>query len=255
MIIQLFNNDCLNVFPKIPDKSVDLVLTDLPYGITDCKWDAVIPFNIMWENVDRVIKDNHAIIFFGSQPFTSELIHSNLKSFKYEWIWKKNAGSNFGNCKYQPMKEHENIIVFGDGKIPYYPIMQERAESGKERVKTKIKYNTKTELLSEYVHSELEVERPELRYPSSVQFFNRERGYHPTQKPVDLLEYLIKTYTLENETVLDFTMGSGSTGVACINTNRNFIGIEKDKKYFDIAKERMSSRSGFFRPKITVGEI
>lgn len=255
-MFKLYNDDCLNIFPKLQDKSVDLILTDLPYGVTNCPWDAIIPFDIMWENINRIIKDNHAIVFFGSQPFTSELIHSNLKSFKYEWIWKKNAGSNFGNVRFQPMKEHENILVFGDGKIPYYPIYQERAESGKERVKTPVKYNTtRGECYSESLNKGMTQKRPELRCPSSVQFFNRERGLHPTQKPVALLEYLIKTYTLENETVLDFTMGSGSTGVSCYNTNRNFIGIEKDKKYFDITKKRIEECSDFFKPAdIIIGE-
>ena len=235
----LYKGDCLELMNNIKDKSVDMILCDLPYGTTQCQWDSIIPFDELWKQYNRIIKDNSAIVLFGSQPFTSKLVCSNINNFKYEWIWKKNAGSNFGNVRFQPMKEHENILVFGKGKINYYPIMQERAESGKARVKTEIKYNTKTECYSEYTHNELKVKRTELRYPSSVQFFNRERGLHPTQKPTALLEYLIKTYTNEDEWVLDNCMGSGSTSVACVNTKRNFIGIEKDEKYFEIAKDRI----------------
>ena len=137
------------------DKSVDLILTDPPYGVTACKWDSVIPFDKMWEQLNRIIKDNGAIVLFGSEPFSSALRMSNINNYKYDWIWKKNAGSNFGSVKFQPMKEHESISVFGKGKINYYPIMQERAESGKERVKSKVKYNTKTENYSESLHNEL----------------------------------------------------------------------------------------------------
>ena len=247
--VVLYHGDCLVEMDKIKDKSIDMILTDPPYGMTVCKWDSVIPFDKMWEQLNRIIKDNGAIVLFGSEPFSSALRMSNINNYKYDWIWKKNSGSNFGSVKFQPMKEHESISVFGKGKINYYPIMQERAESGKERVKSKVKYNTKTENYSESLHNELIVERPQLRYPSSVQFFNRERGLHPTQKPTDLLEYLIKTYTLEGEIVLDFTMGSGSTGVACVNTNRKFIGIEKDDKYFEIAKNRIENPETYVKVK------
>lgn len=237
----IYLGDCLDLMVDIPDKSIDMILCDLPYGTSNCKWDTIIPFNKLWEQYERVIKDNGAIVLTASQPFTSALVMSNPKIFKYEWIWKKNAGSNFACLKYQPMKEHESILVFSKNKTIYNPQMQERAESGKARVKTKITYNTKTELVENSLHSKVSSVRPQLRYPSSVQLFNRERGLHPTQKPVALFEYLIKTYTNENDIVLDNCMGSGTTAVACINTKRNFIGIEKEEKYYNIAKERINS--------------
>lgn len=196
---------------------------------------------LLWEQYNRIIKDNGAIVLFGSEPFSSKLVCSNIKNYKHDWVWKKNAGSNFGCVKYQPMREHENILVFGKNKVTYNPIMQERAESGKARVKTVVNYNTNTEVYGDSFDKKISSQRPELRYPSSVQLFNRERGLHPTQKPVPLLEYLIKTYSNEGDTVLDNCMGSGSTGVAAKNLNRNFIGIELDEKYFKIAKERIEN--------------
>jgi site-specific DNA-methyltransferase (adenine-specific) len=202
----------------------------------------VIPFEPLWEAYKRVIKPNGAIVLFGSQPFTSVLVASNLKEFKYSWVWYKNAGSNFGTVRFQPMKEHEDVLVFSSGKTTYNPIMQERAESGKSRVKTVVKYKTSAETYGSgglVGDNGVESIRPELRYPSSVQKFNRERGLHPTQKPVALCEYLIKTYTNENEIVLDNCMGSGTTGVACMNINRRFIGIEKEEKYYEIATDRI----------------
>ncbi len=240
---KLKQGNCLEVMQQIPSGSVDMILCDLPYGITACKWDTVIPFEPLWTEYKRIIKKNGAIVLFGSQPFTSALVMSNPDWFKYGWVWQKNAGSNFGTVKFQPMKEHEDILLFGEGKTTYNPIMQERAESGKSRVKTVVNYNTDSEvygsggLVSNKGVSSL---RPELRYPSSVQKFNRERGLHPTQKPVALCEYLIKTYTNGGEWVMDNCMGSGTTGVACMNTNRNFIGIEQDEKYFEIAKRRIN---------------
>jgi len=226
----------------IPDGSVDMVLTDPPYGTTACKWDSVIPLEPMWEHLKRVTKKNGAIVMTASQPFTSTMVCSNLKMFKYEWIWKKNAGSNFGALKFQPMKEHESVLVFCKGPVNYYPIKQERSEAGKSMVRHGVKSKASDGLdvfggLNKgYDNSKND---PTMRVPSSVQLFNRERGLHPTQKPVALMEYLIKTYTNEGETVLDFTMGSGTTGVAAKNLDRNFIGIELDEKYFKIAKERI----------------
>lgn len=236
---RIYNEDCLVGMSRIPDKSVDMILCDLPYGTTACKWDEIIPFEPLWEQYNRIIKDNGAIVLTASQPFTSALVMSNPKMFKHEWIWKKNAGSNFGSVKVQPFKEHESVIVFGKKKINYFPIMQERSESGKSRVKTPINYNTKTEIVASTLHNNVTSIRPELRYPSSVQLFNRERGLHPTQKPVALFEYLIKTYTNEGETVLDNCMGSGTTAVACVNTNRNYIGFELDPEYHAIAEKRV----------------
>ena len=232
--------DCLELMNGIPDKSVDMILADLPYGTTACSWDEIIPFEPMWEQFERVIKDNGAIVLTASQPFTSVLVMSNLEKFKHEWIWKKNAGSNFAVLNYQPFKEHESVLVFGKDTVNYYPIKEERAESGKRRVKHVVNYDTSAEVYGGNMDKKISSKRSELRFPSSVQKFNRERGLHPTQKPVALLEYLIKTYTNKGETVLDSTMGSGSTGVACINTNRNFIGIELDENYFNIAKKRIA---------------
>ena len=193
---------------KIPSGSIDLVLADPPYGITACKWDSIIPLEPMWEQLKRVIKPNGAIVMTASQPFTTTLIMSNMKMFKYCWVWEKNAGSNFGSVKFQPMKEHEDIIVFGKGKTQYYPIQQERSASGLARVKSSpLTFNRKK---GDGVYGDVFVGKVtkktmgEMRCPRSIQRFNRERGLHPTQKPVALMEYLIKTYTNEGETVLDF---------------------------------------------------
>jgi site-specific DNA-methyltransferase (adenine-specific) len=221
---------------SIPDKSIDAIITDPPYGTTACKWDSVIPFDLMWKQLNRIIKPNGAIVLFGSEPFSSALRMSNIKNYKYDWIWQKNRGSNFATVKYMPMKEHEIISVFN--KHNYYPIMQKRAGGGADRVKYKINPSTKAEIYGGLVSKKSSI-CSELRVPSSIQKFNTEVGKHPTQKPVALIEYLIKTYTNENETVLDFTMGSGTTGVACKNLNRKFIGIEMDDKYFEIAKKRI----------------
>lgn len=184
------------------------------------------------------------MVFFSSQPFTSNLVMSNLAMFKYERIWEKNRGSNFATVKYQPMKEHENILVFGEGKLDYYPIKQVRSEGGMSRSNYKInKSNTgKRDAYSNMKGIDSGIIE-KMRVPRSIQKFNTEVGFHPTQKPVSLCEYLIKTYTKEGDTVLDFTMGSGSTGVACKNTNRKFIGIELDSTYFNIAQERIKGKT------------
>jgi len=243
-MLKLLHGDCLEVMKTIPDASIDAIITDPPYGTTACKWDSVIPFEPMWEQLKRVIKDNGAIIFTASQPFTSNLVMSNTKMFKHEWIWEKNRGSNFATLRYAPMKEHESVLVFCKTSPKYFPIMQQRKGAGLDR--TKYKYNPtntgKREALGnlEMTHANHNGNN-ELRYPSSIQKFNTEVGKHPTQKPVTLMEYLIKTYTQENDTVLDFTMGSGTTGVACKNLNRNFIGIELDKDYFEIATARINA--------------
>ena len=243
-MLNLIHGDCLDVMKTIPDASIDAIITDPPYGTTACKWDSVIPFEPMWEQLKRVIKDNGAIIFTASQPFTSNLVMSNTKMFKHEWIWEKNRGSNFATLRYAPMKEHESVLVFCKTSPKYFPIMQQRKGAGLDR--TKYKYNPtntgKREALGnlEMTHANHNGNN-ELRYPSSIQKFNTEVGKHPTQKPVTLMEYLIKTYTQENDTVLDFTMGSGTTGVACKNLNRNFIGIELDKDYFEIATARINA--------------
>ena len=245
-MIQLHHGDCLEVMKSIPNGSIDAIITDPPYGTTACKWDSVIPFEPMWAELKRIIKPNGAIVLFSSQPFTSALIMSNPKMFKYEWIWEKAVGSNFATLKYQPMKEHENILVFSKETHCYYPIMQKRKGSGAERMNYGHNGSVTGEANGSQLFDGWNVGKydKDLRNPSSVQYFNnreQSRGLHPTQKPVALLEYLIKTYTKENETVLDFTMGSGTTGLACINLNRNFIGIELDDKYFEIAKTRIGT--------------
>lgn len=239
MTNELWMGDCLEHMKEIPDGSVDMVLCDLPYGTTQNKWDAVIPFEDMWEAYWRLLKPTGVIVLTASQPFTSALIMSQPKFFKHEWIWIKNRGSNFANTVREPMKEHESVLVFSKGKWTYNKQMQERTGSGGDRVKYNVAFKTETDNYGGFAGKETN-KLPEMRVPSTWQKFNTEVGLHPTQKPVALMEYLIRTYTNEGETVLDNCMGSGTTGVACINTNRNFIGIEKDEKYFNIAVERIN---------------
>ena len=222
---------------NIPDGSVDLVLTDPPYGTTACKWDTVIPFEPMWEQLKRVTKKNGAIVLFGSQPFTSALVMSNPKMFKYEWVWDKITGRGHLVAKKRPMAQHENISVFGNGATTYNPqmILKKKPERGSsvEASRTTLIGGSTTRVKEIVIRTH--------SYPKTIQTFGMDKRVgHPTQKPVALMEYLIKTYTNEGETVLDFTMGSGTTGVACKNLNRNFIGIELDKDYFEIAKKRIN---------------
>jgi len=242
--MQLIHGDCLEKMKDIPDKSIDMILCDLPYGTTACKWDVVIPFEPLWEQYKRIIKDNGAIVLFASQPFTSALVMSNLKMFKYCGYWIKDKPSNFLMGRKQPLKYVEEWTVFYKKLCTYNPIMELREQKNKRKNKLTssllkneiIGINEKTEKYQERLLSGTN----DYIYPRNYQFFkNRTKGLHPTQKPVELCEYLIKTYTNEGETVLDNCMGSGSTGIACINTNRNFIGIEKDDKYFEIAKKRI----------------
>ena len=234
--MKLYNDDCLKVLPMIPDKSIDLILTDPPYGTTQCKWDSVIPFEPMWNQLKRVIKDNGCIALFGSEPFSSYLRTSNIKWFKYDWIYRKPQGTNPMASKYMPLKDHEIISIFYSKKPIYNPQMTiGKPYSG---------FKSDSKKIGEVYGNIKSIHRDNpkgTRFPKTVLDFKTERGLHPTQKPVALLEYLIKTYTNENDTVLDFTMGSGSTGVACKNLNREFIGIELDKQYFDIAKQRIES--------------
>lgn len=234
--VKLHHGDCLEVMKSIQDKSIDLILTDPPYGTTACKWDVIIPFDLMWTSIKRVIKSNSAICLFSNQPFTSSLVSSNIKEYRHQWIWQKDQGRNFQNCKNQPLKIHEEISIFSKLPVKYYP--QGLIKSGKIK-KNKNKNGRIGHMTSEFLRDTYIQEWS--NYPKTIQLFKSERGLHPTQKPVALLEYLIKTYTLEGETVLDFTMGSGSTGVACKNLNRNFIGIERDEKYFETAKNRIES--------------
>lgn len=233
--ISLFEGDCLEKMKEIPDGSVDMVLTDPPYGVSACRWDVVIPFPDMWEQINRIIKPNGAVLLFGSEPFSSALRLSNLQEYRYDWIWEKTIASNFRMCKKQPSKKHEIISVFY-AKQPTYNPQMEKGKPYKDRARKRT-----TEVHREKVSTKRPIDNHGTRYPSSVQkFSNKNNGnVHPTQKPVPLLEYLIRTYTDGGETVLDFTMGSGSTGVACINTGRKFIGIELDHGYFETAKQRI----------------
>jgi site-specific DNA-methyltransferase (adenine-specific) len=249
-MLKLLHGDCLELMKDIPDKSIDMILCDLPYGTTACKWDTVIPFEPLWGQYKRIIKDNGAIVLTASQPFTSALVMSNIKMFKYEWIWEKTMTSNFCQAKYQPMKYHENVLIFAKNKTIYNPIMEERSEIGKKRLKNNGKIISGKNNITEIINFQKkpgEYKQYDCNKinPKSVQKFKSVPNcngtkLHPTQKPVALMEYLIKTYTNENETVLDNCMGSGTTGVACKNLNRNFIGIEKDDKYFEIANNRIN---------------
>lgn len=238
---KIYNEDCLIGMQNIPDKSIDCIICDLPFGSTACSWDNVIPFEPLWDQYKRIIKDNGAIVLFGSQPFTSALVMSNPKMFKYEWIWGKGRGTGFQIVKYKPLVSHENILIFGKGTIKYNPQMREREVP---RI-SKNKGTTRQMLISN--GKEYQAERAlDKKYPiTELQFSNNnQKGkLHPTQKPVPLLEYLIRTYTNEGETVLDNCMGSGTTAIACINTSRNFIGFELDKGYFEIAKKRIAEHT------------
>lgn len=229
MDIDLRLGDCLKILPTLPDASIDFILTDPPYGTTACKWDTVIPFEPMWKELKRVIKPNGAIALFGSEPFSSALRMSNIKQFKYDWVWDKKAVSNPQLAKIQPLKQHELICIFNSKR--YFP----QGLKSFLGVSRQGKSSTLNHIKRDIVGYTQEF----TNYPKTILTFKVERGLHPTQKPVALLEYLIKTYTLEGETVLDFTMGSGSTGVACKNLGRKFIGIEHDEKYFQIAKDRI----------------
>jgi len=228
-MINLMHGDCLELMKSIPDNSIDMVLTDPPYGTTACKWDTVIDFDLMWEQLKRITKDNGAIALFGSEPFSSALRMSNIKMFKYDWYWKKSNKTGHLNAKKMPLKNIEVISIFKN-KISYYP----------QGLKPYDKITKRGHNGDSYGASGKSNYQKFTNYPTQyLEFISQSKTIHPTQKPVALLEYLIKTYTLENETVLDFTMGSGSTGVACKNLNRKFIGIEKDENYFNIAKERI----------------
>ena len=247
--IKFIHGDCLEEMPKLADKSIDMILCDLPYGTTACKWDVIIPFEPLWKQYKRIIKDRGAIVLFGSEPFSSSLRMSNIKQYKYDWYWNKGKPSNYMMAKKEVMKVIETISVFNSGR--YFPIMEDKTGNtqyhksfyeGKatsniegthgDRKNMKVKYSKEYDPLKKYPIN--------YRYFSIRETWSKTKNkMHPTQKPVALLEYLIKTYTLEGETVLDNTMGSGSTGVACINTKRNFIGIEKDDKYFETAKKRI----------------
>lgn len=232
----LYNEDCLIALQSIADNSVDMILCDLPYGTTACKWDTIIPLEPLWKEYNRICKKNAAMVFTAAQPFTTVLAYSNIANLRYEWIWEKPQGTNPMNAKIMPLKSHENILVFYREKPTYNPQMWYSTPYGG--------FKSDTAKIGEVYGSAKSQHRdnPEgSRYPKTVLKFKQEKGFHPTQKPVDLMEYLIKTYTNENEIVLDSTMGSGTTGVACMNTNRRFIGMEMDEKYFEISKTRINA--------------
>ena len=249
-MIKLLKGDCLEVMKTIPDGSIDAIITDPPYGTTACKWDSVIDFDLMWEQLNRIIKPNGAIVLFGSEPFSSALRMSNIKNYKYDWIWNKINGSNFLNAKRQPLRSNENISVFYKKQCTYNPQLINRDKKNIRDPKKEygngegtVYGNTKPNFMFNEGR-EIPLTKG---YPKNIiSVNNKEKEMHPsrvlhsTQKPVALMEYLIKTYTNENETVLDFTMGSGSTGVACVNTNRNFTGIEMDDNYFEVATKRIN---------------
>ena len=235
-MINLMQGDCLERMKEIPSGSVDMILADPPYGTTACKWDSIIPLEPMWEQLKRIIKPNGAIVMTASQPFTTTLIASNMKMFKYCWVWDKKKPGGIGFAKYQPLRVTEDVTVFSDGSNNYYPIMVDR-----DAIKKSRNYK-RSEMNNASLASQCTDTIYTKKYPKNLLEFSNanQRGkVHPTQKPVALMEYLIKTYTNEGDTVLDFTMGSGSTGVAAVNTGRRFIGIELDDGYFKIAQDRI----------------
>ena len=241
----LMQGDCLERMKEIPDGSVDMILTDPPYGTTACKWDSVIDFMLMWEQLKRIIKPNGAIVLFGSEPFSSALRMSNIKSYKYDWVWEKSKAGNFQIAKIQPLKITENIIVFNE-KNNYYPIPREQTEATKKIYKKHGdnlggKIGDLKHMSSGTYRNDFKLGK-DFGYPKNIIKYSngmKKDRYHPTQKPVALMEYLINTYTNEGDTVLDFTMGSGTTGVACKNLGRSFIGIELDEDYYKAACERI----------------
>jgi site-specific DNA-methyltransferase (adenine-specific) len=250
--MNLIHGDCLQVLPRLEENSIDMVLCDPPYGTTACKWDSIIPLEPMWAQLKRVIKLNGAIVMTASQPFTTTLIASNMGMFKYCWVWEKSKGLNFVQAKNMPIKFHEDVVVFSEGKtihksqssnrMPYNPqglVKIDKPWSRPKRYENGHKFSRKSHKLNRVIEYG--------NYPrSTIKFGNSassDRGLHPTQKPVALMEYLVKTYTHEDETVLDFAMGSGTTGVACERLGRKFVGIESDKKYFETAKGRLRCRT------------
>lgn len=250
--MMLFKGDCLEVLKDIPDGSVDAVIADPPYSETRAKWDTVIPFERLWIELKRVVKDDGAIVLFGNEPFSSHLRLSNLEMYRYDWKWMKNRATGFANCNYRPMRKYEDIMVFSkanasaggksnpmkyrpQGLIPVY-----RVKKNTPKRKGLISLNNNNLGLDNLLNGDSEYVQSWTNYPDNVLRFDCETKYvHPTQKPVALMEYLVSTYTDEGDTVLDFCMGSGTTGVACKKLNRNFIGIEKEEKYFEVARGRL----------------
>lgn len=245
-MLRLFHDDCFNIFPQLEGNSIDLVLCDMPYGTTACKWDIALDLGAMWKELKRITKNKAAIVLNANQPFTTTLINSNINQFKYCWVWHKTCGSGFLNSHQRPIKYHEDIVVFSSGAsavggdnmlynpqglIPYNKTLKNREDRDRsDTIRSRRSRTCGSEYIQEYKN-----------YPTTViKFPNDGTKQHPTQKPIALMEYLIKTYSNEGDTVLDFCMGSGTTGIACKNLNRKFIGIEKEKKYFDIAVKRIN---------------
>lgn len=252
----IHNGDCLEVMRQLPDSSIDAIITDLPYGTTAIKWDTVIPLNEMWSCVRRVLKLGGVFVTTASQPFTTHLIASNLEWFKYEWIWEKPMSSGFLHAKNAPLKAHENIVVFSFGAIAHEGKSAARMAYNPQMASGKpYKVNARNERRLKWGNAQRPSTKDFLqvndgtRYPSSVLHFKNpnHKNYHPTQKPVELYEYLIRTYTSTNETVLDICMGSGTTGVAAINTGRRFIGIERESEYVDVAQRRIGAACSTLR--------
>jgi len=235
-MVNLYLGNCLDILKEIEDNSVNMVLCDLPYGTTACSWDSIIPLEPLWEQYNRICKENAAMVFTAAQPFTTILAASNIKNFKYEWIWEKPQGTNPMNAKVMPLKSHENILVFYRKKPTYNPQMWfSTPYSG---------FSSETSKIGEVYNKAKSKHRdnPEgSRYPKTILKFKQEKGLHPTQKPVELMRYLIRTYSNKNDVILDNTMGSGTTGVACVLENRKFIGIENDEKYFKVAQDRIKN--------------
>lgn len=249
---ELYLGDCLEIMPTLPDKSIDMILCDLPYGTTACKWDVVLSFEKLWEQYERLIRPNGAMVFTASHPFTAALIMSKPKWFRHSWVWDKRFAGNFALAKYQPLKRHEDVVVFGIEPVTFYPIKTPREEPIKlGGNKCKSESSAIAHAKPEYENKVYTDKNPE----SIIYISNRSesRGLHPTQKPVALMEYLIKSYTQEDETVLDNCMGSGTTGVACVNTRRRFIGIEKEEKYYWLAQERIAEVYRRNRPEGLLG--
>jgi len=245
---KILHGNCLDLMQDLPDGSIDMILCDLPYGTTQCKWDAIIPFEPLWREYKRIIKERGAIVLTASQPFTSALIMSNIDMFKYEWIWNKKQGGNPLNAKIQPLKIHESILVFGV-KPSYYPIMRKGKMRKKGGLNKQPEHLGKVDLDYSVINDNY--------YPVSIlekSNANKRNKVHPTQKPVELFEYLIKTYTKEGELVLDNCIGSGTTAIACINTSRNFIGIELDAEYYKIAVDRVNKTSRNLKSMIVGAE-
>jgi len=259
---KLIHGDCLEEMKSIKDAFVDLVLADPPYGTTACKWDSIIPLEPLWEQLKRIIKPNGVIVMTAAQPFTTALISSNMEWFKYCWYWKKPIPTGFLNCQNAPLKNIEDVCVFSPGasstsnksddnknRMNYYPVGVKKTSIAARRIETKRKDRAYKAVPQKEYQRTLE------NFPRALITFNVESNrVHPTQKPVSLMEYLIETYTRENDVVLDFCMGSGTTGIGCVNLNRNFIGIEKDEEYFKIAKERINNtiekqKNNFFKKK------